>query len=387
MFRSLCWCVAILSVTCCVARPATAQRPDRGAIPKEFRGTITAVDLNAQTITVSGSIAGRGEPMPSKTFHIAKNAEVAIGSATDRRQMFKAGKLTDLVTGAQVQLSLTDDETTAESLVVQGPLVRGTVKSIDAGKKQITVSVFNAARQNRENREAGFEEKTFSIADKAEVGIDDGRGRRFSVREGTLAEISAGATVMLELTIDQKSVHAIHAEGESRFGVLKALDASKRTITLVTGGMGRGGDAAGDERQWPVAADASIAIDDGRGKRLSVKETTLAEIPQGSAVRVRLSVDQTQVMQLTAEGPTMQGMITKVDAEKRLITVEFGGTRTEKATEKSLSVADEARVVIDGTAGRSLADIKPTDPGLPAMLRLSLDQKSVQMVIVAGRGR
>ncbi len=59
--------------------------------------------------------------------------------------------------------------------------------------------------------------------------------------------------------------------------------------------------------------------------------------------------------------------------------------RGENPEEKTLPVAKDARIVLDGNESK-LADIKVFDNGPFAMLRLSLDQKSVQS-IQTGQGR
>ena len=70
------------------------------------------------------------------------------------------------------------------------------------------------------------------------------------------------------------------------------------------------------------------------------------------------------------------------DAE---ITVATRVGRGENPEEKTLPVAKDARIVLDGNESK-LADIKVFDNGPFAMLRLSLDQKSVQ-AIQTGQGR
>jgi hypothetical protein len=49
-------------------------------------------------------------------------------------------------------------------------------------------------------------------------------------------------------------------------------------------------------------------------------------------------------------------------------------------------VAKDARIVIDGSEAE-LADVKPAEDGPPAMVRLTLDQKTVQALMIGGRGR
>src|SRR5207249_11948916 len=95
---------------------------------------------------------------------------------------FKEAKLADLPAGTSVALTRSADQTTAEAVVAEGPMVRGVLKSVDAAKKTFTVTL-GAGRGGRGGEPSAEEDKTYSIAPGAEIGLDDGRGRRFSIRE------------------------------------------------------------------------------------------------------------------------------------------------------------------------------------------------------------
>ena len=94
------------------------------------------------------------------------------------------------------------------------------------------------------------------------------------------------------------------AEGPTVKGVLKAVDATKNTLTIQLPGRaaGRGEAVAGEEKTYTVAGDAEIAADDGRGSRFSVKEAKLTDLAQGSLVTVRLFVDMNKAVSILAEG-------------------------------------------------------------------------------------
>ena len=74
-----------------------------------------------------------------------------------------------------------------------------------------------------------------------------------------------------------------------------------------------------------------------------------------------------------------------MDSANGTVTVATRVGRGENPEEKTLPVAKDARIVLDGNESK-LADIKVFDNGPFAMLRLSLDQKSVQS-IQTGQGR
>jgi RNA polymerase sigma factor (sigma-70 family) len=339
---------------------------DRAPANQDLRATFKSVDTTANTITVA--VGGdRVNPPAEKTFALAKDLEVAFGHGGGRGQVaLKPGKLSDLPAGAQILLSLSPDQKTVLSILAEGPTVRGLLKTVDPNKGTLTV----VTSQGRD----GGDEKTFSVAKNAEIGIDDGHGRRFSIKEAKLTDLAGGAQVTLWLTVDQKVAEAVLAEGPSMIGVVKGIE--KKTITLV-GGIGRGGS---EERTFEVSPTATILIDDGKGRRLSVKEGTLADIPPGSAAMARLTLDGGTVAQLRVEGPVVPGNIKSVDATKGTITYAVPAGRGENPEEKTLPVAKDARIFIEGTETK-LGDVKIPENGLHASLKLTLDQKMIQAVM------
>ncbi|HKB39834.1 MAG TPA: sigma-70 family RNA polymerase sigma factor [Gemmataceae bacterium] len=355
------------------ARVAQRER-ERGPAKPEVRGIVKSVDSAAGTITVTGA-AGREEPT-EKTYPLAKNVEVGVGSG-DRRGVLKEIKLADLAPGAFVSLALSADGKTVESILASGPQVRGVLKSVDAGKNMITIALSPTRRE-----ETG-EEKTYSVDAAAEIGLDDGRGRRFSVKEAKLADLPTDSVVTVWLSVDQKHAQGIIAEGPNLYGVVKAVDAAKNTLTLTT--RSRGGDA--EEKTLDVAKNAITLLDDGRGRRFSLKEGKLADVPAGAQVFLKLTPDQKFITMLRAEGPSVGGRIKALDPKAGTITVDVQVARGENPEEKTFTLAKNVRVQIEGNEGK-LADIKVGDDAPFAMLRLSLDQKTVQSITVSRpRGR
>jgi hypothetical protein len=349
----------------------------RGPARPEVRGILKAVDASAGTITVM-QFEGRQGPPTEKTYKLAKDLEVGVDAGGGRRGALKEAKLADLPLEAPVGLQLSADQTTVESIVSEGPVVRGRLKEVDAAKKSLTVVVQPSRRDQDE------EEKSFVLAPGAEIGADDGRGRRFSVRAAELTDLSPGVQVTVWLSLDQKQALAVLAEGPSLLGRVKAVDAGKNTLTLTLGPT-RGEDTP-EEKTLAVAADALVVLDDGRGRRLSAKEGKLADVPVGAAVQLRLSANQSAITSLRAEGPTIPGLIKSVDAAKGTITIAVPIARGEAPEEKTYPVAKDVRIVIDGNEAK-LSDVKPTDEGPFAMVRLTLDSKTVQALTLGGRGR
>jgi len=347
---------------------------------------VKSVDAGAGTITITVAVAQPGEgrerrdPVTmDKTFSLAKEVEVASGSGFGRGGpgggLFKEVKLADLSAGVRVSLTLSADQKTVESIVAEGPLVHGQIKTVDGTKNSLTLLL--PARQRGREEAAVGEEKTYTLSPDAEIAVDNGRGGRFSIKEAKLTDLAQGALVTARLSINQKQIQSLLAEGPSYSGTVKAIDAGKKTLTLVT--RPARGDDAGEERSLTVATDAVVLLDDGKGRRLSLKEGKLADVPAGAGATVKLSVDQTQVMLLRAEGPTVIGQLKSVDADKGLISIAIFKNRGDEPEEKSFTVAKDVRVNIDGSDVK-LANLKVGDTPPLVQLRLSLDQKTVQSI-------
>lgn len=362
---------------------AKGQAPVRGVARPEIRGVVKSVDATAGMITVvlAEGRAGAAERTAAveRSYPVAKTAEVVVGAGAGRGIYFvaKEATLAELAAGATVTLTLTADQAVVESIVAEGPVVRGQVKAVDASKNTLTVSVAGSTR------EQPIDDKTYTLTPDIEISVDDGRGRRFSIKEGKLADVAAGATVTLRLSLDQKQVVSLQAEGPMLFGVVKSLDVSKNLLTLSLGPSRDG--VGGGERILELASNATVLLDDGKGRRLSIKEGKPSDIPVGSAANVRLSADQRFATVLRVGGPSLPALIKAVDSANGTVTVATRVGRGENPEEKTLPVAKDARIVLDGNESK-LADIKVFDNGPFAMLRLSLDQKSVQS-IQTGLGR
>ena len=351
-----------------MAEPTNAQirEPQR----PEVRGVVKSVDAGAGTITVS---IGEGrEPTTDKTFTLSKNVEVVVGANLGRGGfsggLFKEGKLADLAAGVRITLALSADQQTVESALAEEPTVRGQLKAVDATRNTITIS-FPAGRE-----QVG-EEKTYPVAPDAEIAVDDGRGRRFSVKEAKLTDLAAGAQIMARLSIDMRQVQAVLTEGPSLSGTIKAIDPATRTLTLVVR-LPRGDDA-GEQRTLAVSSDAVVLIDDGKGRRLSLKEAKLGDVPVGAIATAKLSVDQNSVMLIRAEGPILTGLLKAVDPDKGTVVITIPRGR-DNPDERTMTLAKDARIVIGGSEGK-LTDLTVGGPAI--QLRLSLDQKTVQLIV------
>jgi len=376
--------LVVVATVVSTAGQVCAQAGGRGPARPEVRGVVKSLDTATGMITVS-VVEGREQvAVKELTYPLAKDVEVVIGGGGDRRVAFvlKEGKLADLIPGASVILTLTADNAVVEAIAAEGPTLRGRLTGVDLTKNTITVSVVSVSRERGEQT---VEDKTYALPADAEIAVDDGRGRRFSVKEGRISDLASGASITVRLSLDQKQAVSLQVEGPNISGVVKSVDPGKNSLTVSFGGGGRGrGEDQTLEQTVELAGDAVVLLDDGRGRRLSVKEGKLSDLPVGAAVNLRMSVDQRHATLVRAEGATLPGQIRAVDATASTITIARV-SRGENLDAKTLPVAKDARIVIDGVETK-LADIKVTDTGPFATLRLSLDQKTVQSIL-AGQSR
>jgi len=383
--RRLWGCFLVAAAVLAANMVAAQERGGRDPRGTEIQEAVKAVDVAGMKITIAvppGRDAGRDASPTETTFSLAKDVEVALGTSFGRGSgVFREGKLAQLIPGTMVSLTLTADKKTVDSVLAEEPIVRAKLKSVDAGKH--TLTVFVAGGGGRE-REAAAAEQTFTVAKDAEIVVDEGRGRFFAVKEIKLADLAEGALVTLQLSLDKKTVHNILAEGPTFSGTIKELDAGKKTLTLVL--RQPRGDDAGETMTVNVPEDTLILLDDGRGRRLSVKAGKLADVPVGAAAVIRLTADQQFATTVRVEGPTLAGLLKGVDAAKGIITIAIPKGRGEDPEEKTLNLAKNARIISDGNEAK-LADLKITDDGPPVQLRMSLNQKTVQAIVTSTGGR
>lgn len=339
----------------------------REAPRTQVRGVVKSID--AGNITLAAGF-GRDTAV-DRSFAVSPNAEVVVGNPfAGRGGLFQEAKIAEVTTGTTVVLSLSADEKTAESIVAEEPQVRGVLKQVDVTAKTLTIET-QASR-----REEPAEALTFAVSDDAELAIDDGRGKRFSIREAKLPEFAPGAMVTATISLNRKTLRSLLAEGPAVTGTVKAYDANTRTLTLT----GRNREGMEQDRVIVVAEDASLVVDDGKGKRLSVKAGKPADVAVGSNATARLAVDQSRVMQLRIEGPTVFGQFKSADEANQTITISLFRNRTEPPEERTIKVAKDARITNDGTE-TTLGNLKAAENGPFVQIRLSLDQLTAQSIV------
>ncbi len=325
----------VLSAAWCLAADSQERDERRG---REIRATLKSLDAAAGTLTVSES---REREVSERTLNLIKNVKVTIDGRDTR--------LSDLVPGNLLLLQVSGESGDVLAIRAEGAAVTGVIRSVDPLARTITLG--------------GDRERTLTLAPDAKVLLEG--------RPGELAGLREGMRVSLRLSSDQRSVVAIQVgegrqEGEGRRpdgdrretplvgGVVKAVDAEARTITL-----------AGEDRDqtFPVHREARI---------------NLAEIRPGTRVQLRLTADRSAVVALAGgegerrDAPAVRGTVKAVDPAARKITLAHEGE------EKTYTVHPEARV--------NLEEIKP---GLGIVLWLTPDRSSVVRVaaVEGDRGR
>ena len=224
----------------------------------------------------------------------------------------------------------------------RGPMVQGVVKSVDAGKNMISVAV----RKDPAKKEV--EEKSFAVAGDARVIFEDNLTKTDKPPMGTLAGLSEGTQVTLELSADKKTVVAISARGPGIHGHIKSANAEKKTVIVSTkeaGGL--------VEKTLTLAKGARIIKDDGLGKKKgdAPKEGTFTDLTEGVSVHVQLSVDRKTALGISIQGGNLHGTLKSYDVGTRTLTVTV--KEDAQVVDRTLSLAKDARV-----EGDLVADVR-----------------------------
>jgi hypothetical protein len=250
-------------------------------------GTVKSVDAGQNTITLVTRPARGDEGAEEKTFRVEPGTEIAVDDGRGRRTSIQDGKFADLVPGAMATVKITVDQQGVESVVVEGAMIQGSVKAVDAAKNAVTIVMPSVERGGGPG-----EERTYTLIPGAGVVIDSGKSGYFPWREAKLADVPAGASVTLKLSPNQQTVAQVRAEGPIMYGVLKGIDAAKGTITLTVGGNRT---EPGEDKTYAVAPGARIVVNGAEGKLADLK---VGDEP--TPVTLKLSLDQKVVQAIAA---------------------------------------------------------------------------------------
>jgi RNA polymerase sigma factor (sigma-70 family) len=352
-------------------KPSTAEgkekpgEPRRGAT-SELNAVLEAVDAARHTLTVnSGSFAKGGKLGRQESFDVAPHVKVYLDSGTGGKLGFTEGTLADLRAGLALTLKLSADRKVL-AIWAEGPTLSGTVKAVDAARRTVTVTAW----ANKKGE--GEREVTFQVPEDARLTIYDGKGGKGKLQEARpLVDLPVGALVTVHLSVDEKSAGSLDARGPEVRGVVKAVDAGKRRLTV----------SSGKEGEHTFTISAELPISRGDGKKGQAGLLQLADVPTGAQVSVQLAPDQKTVLSVVVEGASLGGTVKAVDVGQRKLTVSVFVSKGEPAEEKTYAVAPDAAVRIDGKESK-LGEL-PLEATVN--LRLTLDQKAVSSIDAEGR--
>jgi hypothetical protein len=212
------------------------------------------------------------------------------------------------------------------------------------------------------------EEKTFSVAADARVILEDALSKKETQPLGTLADLSAGTAVTLELSVDRKSVVAISARGPGLHGSIKSVGADRKTVTFSTKDSGKH-----VEKTVTLVKGIRILKDDGLGKKGDTpKEGTIADLNEDTPVLVRLSVNRKTALGINILGASLNGSLKSYDAGSKTLTVTV--KEDAQIVDKELTLAKNAKVEGDLTAGARVAvTLSVHDKTIAAAVRVLKD--------------
>ncbi|HEX3149909.1 MAG TPA: hypothetical protein VHR66_17665 [Gemmataceae bacterium] len=267
-------------------KPAKPSKPDGGKLPGAS-GTVKAIDAAKGTLTIS--IATKGGATNDETYALDKETKITVDG--------KEGKLADVKAGLHAGVMLTADKSKAVAVKVEGPTFNGELKSVDASKHTVVVSV--VTHDPTDKKKTSTEDKTFKVADDASVAI---KGKK----PATLADLKAGTTVAVHVSADGERAIAIYTivkQGPSFAGELKEVSADKKSVKVAVTVLAVKGDKSSgkiEEKTFNLADDVSVAVE---GK----KPAKVEDLKVGSHVTV----------QLAAEGDKAVAIYTQTKGEKK----------------------------------------------------------------------
>jgi len=229
------------------------------------------------------------------------------------------------------------------------PAFGGVVKSVDADKGSLTVEVTKGDNTS---------ERTVPVGKDAKVLLDG--------KKANLSDLKPGFRVNIKLGEDRTTAQSVGAEGPTLTGELKAVDVDKHTVRVSVTTHPDPTDkkkTATEEKTLKVADDVQVVI---QGEK---KKATLADLKTGTSVVVRVSADGERVFAISspakgADGPTLVGELKAVAVDKKTLTVAVKvlTDKTDKSSakieEKTIKVADDAKIAVEGKKPATLSDLK-----------------------------
>jgi RNA polymerase sigma factor (sigma-70 family) len=277
-------CAAVLTALCLIGTSAVVStRPavvadDKKPAPEGavVHGTVKSADAGKKTVTVAVATEPGKKHTEERTYALADGVKVLLNDALTKDTPPAAGTPSDLTEGAQVEMRLSADGKSAVEIHARGPGVHGGVKSVDASKNTLTVTT---------KGKTGAVESTLELAKGAKIILDDGIGKKGDpAKEGTLADLTEGASVDVQLSVNRKSALGVRVFGPTSHGTLKGFDAGTRMLTVTVKE-----DAQVVDKTYTLAKDAKVDGDLAPGARVDVRSSVSDKTV---AVAVRVQTDK-----------------------------------------------------------------------------------------------
>jgi RNA polymerase sigma factor (sigma-70 family) len=149
-------------------------------------------------------------------------------------------------------------------------------------------------------------------------------------------------------------------------GIIQSRNTGKNTITTKMIHRGFSGDFVADtDSKVNVAKNVQVTIDD--------KVATFDDLKPNMKVSLQMSAVKEHVLGIKAYGASVEGVLKSVDTEKNTISVNIPSAQM---TAERVSVAKDAKVVIDGKEGK-LSDLKT---GMRVTLQMSAEPEQSLIV-------
>jgi RNA polymerase sigma factor (sigma-70 family) len=157
--------------------------------------------------------------------------------------------------------------------------------------------------------------------------------------------------------------------GEFTQGTVKAIDAAKNSITLQVPNPG-----TKESKEETLALSKDVKVELAHGLLKESKPGALADVTPGSKIFARLSDDKKSIVAINVQPISLNGGLVSYDPAKRVVTIAMKDTKEK--IEKSIEIAEDAKVYIDDGLGNKgdapkegkLADLSP---GLMISIQLS----------------
>src|SRR5262249_334954 len=139
----------------------------------------------------------------------------------------------------------------------------------------------------------------------------------------------------------------------------------------------------GEEETFTVPPTAKLSFQDS--KKGEAETRSLADVPTGALVALKLTSDRKTVVSLHAEGVTLRGTVKAVDATTGTITLAV--QEGKEPGERMIRLGKGAAITVATTDKKGPGvEIKLADvaKGAAATVQLSLDQREAVHVFIAG---